>query len=57
MSAITGTAQSIHCSVITSFRPGWRAKTPPRIITHTPRRVRQVVSIMYIACAPSPLYG
>ena len=57
MSAMTCAAQSIHCSVSTSFRPGWRSKTPPRIITHTPRRVRHGVSIMYIACAPWPLYG
>ncbi len=48
MSAMTCDAQSIHCSVITSFKPGCRSNTPPRIITQTLRRVRQVVSIMYI---------
>ena len=54
MSRITCGAQSIHCSVSTSFSPGWRANVPPRIITQTPRRVRQAVSIMYIAWAPGP---
>ena len=57
MSAITCTDQSIHCSVSTNLRPGCRAKMPLRIITQAPRRVRQAVSIMYMAWAPGPSYG